>query len=162
MIVGIVALIFSAQDYELDSSKAFLGWAMLLSGIPYLFIYIIEKGFKNFNKSSYFIFGLVSLCMGIVFMTGEISIELIWVIWGIFDIIRGAFELRDIIPETKENKLEILEMVAIIGDIVLGILLCAHLKHGIPVHLIYMGLSYFMISTKKILDIALFKEENKE
>ena len=135
-----------------------MGIAMLLSGVPHIFIYIIQQGYKNFFKSSFFEFGLVAMCFGIVFMTGQLTIELICIMWGAFDIIRGAFELKDIIPEVKKSKLEIIELFAVIGDIVLGILLCAHMVHGIPLHLIYMGLSYFLIAVKKVLEIVLEKE----
>lgn len=149
VVVGILTIVMSGEAYE--KTPIFCGMLVLLSSIVHIVLYFLKDGLKNSSKSYFLVIGIVGLALGIIFMASdEVTIEQICFYWGILDIVRGALEIKGHLPEIKINKLVIVEILISLGDIILGILLCIHLKHGIELHLIYLGAA-FIVSAINIL-----------
>lgn len=163
MIVGMVVFAFAFQDFEKEYAHVLLGVATLVSGGAHALIYLLEKGYQTHKKSTYLMLSLLAVCLGIIFIfTEDLTVGQICLIWGLFDIIRSSFELKEVIPEVKENKLQIIEVFISTGDIILGVLLCIHLEHGIQLHLFYFAAAYLLSAVNVLLKIIFEKIEDKE
>lgn len=105
--------------------------------------------YKLYRKTPYLVFAAISLTLGLTFLlSNEISVEHMCLIWGIYDICKAIFGIVDATIEVKDNKLEIMEIVASIGHLVFGVLLCVHLSEGITAHLIFMGVAFLIVALK--------------
>lgn len=159
-LVAAIVFSFAFQDFEKDNAHVILGIATLLSGGAHALIYLQERGFETHKKSVYLMLSLLAACLGIIFIfTESLAVPQICLIWGLFDIIRSSFELKEVIPEVKENKLQIIEVFISCGDIILGILLCIHLAHGIPLHLFYFSAAYLLSAVNIILKMIIKRSE---
>lgn len=106
------------------------------------------------------IIGLIGVALGIVFIVNkDITLENMCFYWGILDIVRGALEIAHIVPQVKNNKLYIVEIILSSGDIVLGILLCIHLSHGLQVYLTYLGIAFLVSAFNQIVNLIIRKKK---
>lgn len=154
--VGIYTICYAfMRGTNLDVSQ-YLGLLVILSSVVHILLYFIQEGYKNKDKMFYLILGLIGLSLGIVFLCNRTAtIDEICFYWGILDIIRGSEELAHAIPDIKNNKLEIVEVVIALGDIVLGILLCVKGEAGITAHLVYLGVAFLLTAIKFVVDIII-------
>ena len=120
---GVFTLVFALGPMEY--STLFCGLLILLSSIVHVFLYFFYEGYKRNEKGFYLVLGLIGVALGIIFMCNQkADIQTVCTVWGVFDIIRASVEIKESIPEIKKSKLEIIEIVISLGEIVLGILLC--------------------------------------
>lgn len=152
--IGTIAFIFAKP--ENGGNVNFLGTLILLSSVPHLLIYLIHR-----ERQSYLIIGLVGIVFGtIILSTNVFDPDIVCMVWGAIDICRGATEIITIAPHVKHNKFEFIEIAVSTGDIVIGILLCIHMSNGIVLHLIYLGIEFFISGTKNIADYFIGKKRN--
>ena len=150
--IGVLALIFHNAD--IITSKYFIGGAIIVSNLPIVLVYLAHEYYREYSKIPYMVFVLGSIVIGVLFiLSNSISLPAMCITWGAFDIARALYEAYDAATEFKGNKFELIEIAVAIGEIVFGILLIIHLSHGIPVHLIYLGISSFLIAIKYSIDI---------
>lgn len=148
--VGIFVILYAALPTDYNSK--IMGLMVLLSSIVHILLYFLTEGYKRPEKGFFLVIGIIAFSLGIVFLTTKVmTIPEICLYWGILDIVRSSLEIKDVIPELKENKIEIVELVISFGDIVLGILLCVHLEEGIQLHLYYFGAAFILSAIKYIL-----------
>ena len=160
--VGIFTITHAATQNEYAAN--ILGIIVVLTSLVHVALYFLKAGWKNPSKGFYLVIGIVGVGLGFVFMFSEhIDIINICIFWGILDMIRAALEIKDVIPELKEEKLEIIPLLVSIGDFILGILLCIHGEEGIAVHLIYLGSAFILTAVKFVVEMIIEgKEEKKE
>lgn len=153
IILGILIIIFSNDSFE--KNNIFIGSILMVSGVPSLLIFIAAKGHKNFRKFPYLTSSIIAFVIGFIFIIfNEITLEHMFLAVGIFDIIRGLYETVDASLEIKVNKLEILEVLSAVGDIIFGVLLCIELSPGgYRNHLIFMGSALLLVGIKFLLDL---------
>lgn len=150
--IGVLAIVFNNASFIL--SKYFLGTAIIVANLPLILIYLSHEYYREYSKIPYLVFILGSIVIGVlILLSNSLTLIAICITWGIFDIAKGAYEAFDATLELEENKFEIIEIAAAIGEIVFGILLIVHLTHGIPVHLIYLGIGSFLVAIKYTIDI---------
>ena len=144
--IGIIAFVFAKP--ENGENVKFLGTLILLSSVPHLLIYIIDR-----NKQTYLIIGLVGVVFGVTILATDVfSQDVVCMVWGAIDICRGTTEIISVVPNVRKNKLELIEILVSVGDIVIGILLCVHMSGGIVLHLIYLGIEFIISGAKNIVD----------
>lgn len=149
--IGIVILAFLNNKEFLENNR-YLGFLIMAGSIPHLLIYFVEGGLFSKTKTSILIIGIIGFALSFVFVFSDtMTIEEICLYWGILDICRGAIEIGETLPHCKHDKLEYIEIAISIGDIVLGILLCIHLAHGLKLHLIYFAIAFFMYALKIVV-----------
>lgn len=147
IIVGIMVLIISNQNVQEEQYQVMLGVLMLLSSVPHFLIYFIN------GKLSYLVIGIVGIVFGTLCLTTEqFNPEQICMVWGCLDICRGLTEIVNIAPTLKHHKTEIVEILISTGDIVVGILLCIHLVHGLKLHLTYLSIAFLITAVKYIAE----------
>lgn len=162
IIVGILLIVFSNEAFE--RNNYFIGGVLIVTGLPHIFIYLVGGGYKKFIKQPYLIFSFVSIVLGIVIMIcDELLPEHIYIIWGVHDIIRSGYEIFDGIRELKESKLEIIEILAGLSDMILGFLLCFEQEQGVKVHIIIMGVGLIVVGVRYLIEfIVKLKEDNSK
>ena len=161
IIVGASLIIFSNEAFE--RNNLFIGAIILVTGLPNLFIYLIGKGYRELLKQPYLVFSIVSVVIGVIFMLcDEISLLHMCIIWGIHDICRSAYEIFDGIRELRHDKLEILEIIAGVADLTLGVLLCIEKEEGIKMHLIIMGIALVLIGIRFLIELIITIKESKK
>ena len=144
--IGIIAFVFAKP--ENGENVKFLGTLILLSSVPHLLIYIIDR-----KKQTYLIIGLVGIVFGITILATDVfSPDVVCMVWGAIDICRGTTEIISVAPRVKQNKAELIEILVSIGDIVIGIVLCVHMSGGIVLHLVYLGIEFVISGAKNIVD----------
>ena len=155
LIIGIFVLIISNRN--LDDKIILLGVLIILSSVPHILIYFINK-----TKKTYLLIGLVGLAFGILFLSTDLfTDDQICMVWGCLDICRGLTEIATIVPEAKNNKFEIVEIFISTGDIVIGILLCIHLANGLHLHLLYLGIAFLITVLKDIVELIVVNTNAK-
>jgi len=166
IIFGILVIIFAHDSFE--KSHIYIGSVLIFTSVPSILIYFLGGRYHNKYKMPYNFFALFGIIAGIAFIISEtISIGVMCLVWGIYDIIRSAYEIFDAAHELKENKLEIIEIICAVAELAFGIILCIKLEDGIYIHLIVMGLSLILVGIKHFLDFLndyrfISKENNKE
>ena len=154
IILGIVVICFCGEEFE--KNNYFVGGVLTVSALPSLLIFLSSNGFKHFRKVPYLVSSVIALVIGIVFVCcEELTPAHLFLFVGIFDICRGIFESIDAALEFKENKLEIIEIFAGLGDVLFGILLCIKLENGYKNHLIFMGVALILVGIKFAVDLIL-------
>ncbi len=161
IIVGSLLIIFSNEIFE--RNNYFIGGVLIVTGLPHLFIYLIGGGYKKFVKQPYLVFSFVSIILGIVIMIcDELLPEHVYLIWGIHDIIRSGYEIFDGIRELKESKLEIIEILAGLSDMILGISLCFKQENGVKVHIIIMGVGLIIVGVRYLIEFIVKSKANND
>lgn len=146
-----------------EKDNFFIGLILLITGIPSISLFITLKGHKYFSKFFYLLSGITAIILGLIFMLcPEIHQDHLFIIIGIFDIIRGLYEAIEAGIEIKKNKLELIEFIPAIGDIVFGILLIIELENGYYNHLIFVASSLVVVAIKYILDLVFYTKINQQ
>lgn len=160
LLLGVLVIVLSNEVFEKD--HIFIGAVLAVSGVPSLLIFFAASGHKNFRKFPYLTSAIIAFVVGIIFIIfDELTLDHMLLTVGIFDIIRGLYETIDASLEIKENKLEILEIISSVGDIVFGILLCIKLSDGYKNHLIFMGVALIIVGIKFLFDLIIdLKKKN--
>lgn len=153
--IAVWAFTISADDFS--NKRMLLAFLIILSSVPHILIFVVNR-----KKISYLVIGLVGTALGIVFLTtGDLfSADQICMIWGCLDICRGTTEIINRVPEVKHYKGELFEIAISTGDIIIGVLLCIHMAHGLQLHLIYLGIAFVLSALKNINDLILERIEN--
>lgn len=161
LIIGIYIIIVAYNGVEHDHIR--IGVYVILSSIVHILLYFINRGFEKDDKSFFLVIGIVAFCMGIVFIfTKVFTVSIMCAAWGILDIVRSSLEIKDIIPQIKKNKAQLIELFISIGDIVLGVLLCIHLESELLLHLVYFGSVFILTAIKYIIhNFITHKKEEK-
>jgi len=155
--IGAFVLAISGRDFS--DKNILLGILIILSSVPHILIYIINK-----KKTSYLIIGLVGTAFGILFLaTKDLFIDdQICMVWGCIDICRGTTEIVNIAPTVKKHKSELVEIVISLGDIAVGVLLCIHMRGGIKLHLIYLGIAFLITAAKNVTELIIERRKERE
>ena len=104
--------------------------------------------------------GLICTALGFIFIFGELSLEVMCIIWGASEIINGAIEISFDVKEAHKSVLMLISVLISIGEIVFGTLLCIHLGHGILAHLIFMSVTSFLTAALLLVQtISFFKKK---
>lgn len=147
IIAGVVVFIFALQEFEIK--PIILELLILLGCAPHFLLFI-----SNYRRPIYLIIGLVPFVISIVAMaTNCFDVDQICVIWGAIDICRGITEIYDSAPKLRKNKMELIDIAVSLGDIVIGVLLCIHVSHGLKLHLIYFAIAFLIIAIKNIVEL---------
>ena len=156
-VLAVTMLVLAFIPIERDHN--YLGVIIITSSIVHLATFSIGGGFRNKNKIIDFTFFILAIIVSLVFFIfGQISIQIMCIIWGGFDILRNVAHLISSIIEVRENKLEIMEMVAAVMEIIFSILLIFEKDAGITVHLVVMASAYSIFGSKFLIDY--FQEES--
>lgn len=155
--IGILAIVLSTRD--LSDRNSVLAILIMLSSVPHIAIYIMHP-----ERKSFLIIGLVGTAFGILILTNinMFTDDQICMIWGCIDICRGLTEIIIVAPHVKKNKLELIEIAVSTGDIVIGVLLCIHMLHGIRLHLIYLSIVFFISAIKNVYDFFMERKINAQ
>lgn len=162
--VAAVAFYFGTRSTEIiEENYKIVGGLLLMSSIPHLIIFVLQDGLNNKKKIPYFVFAVTGIVLGIVGMyVKAIGLTTLCLIWGIFDICRSSFEIIDVIPEIKDKKwLEILEIVASVGEIVIAVFLIMDRVEGLNLHFYFLGSVFLLYFVKYIISIFIDKKEAK-
>ena len=160
--VAAVAIYFGTRSTEvIEENYKIVGGLLLLSSLPHLIIFVKQGGLNNKKKIPYLVFAIVGIALGFVSMyVSSIGLTTVCLIWGIFDICRSSFEIIDVIPELKEKKwLEITEIVASVGEIIIAILLILDRVEGLNLHFYFLGAVFLLYFAKYIVGLFIEKKE---
>lgn len=156
LVIGIGVLIIS--NYDFSDRIVLLSVLIILSSVPHLLIYFADR-----EKKTYLIIGLVGIAFGILFLVTDIfNADEICMIWGCIDICRGLTEIISVAPSLRKHKLEWIEIAVSLGDIVIGVLLCIHLSDGLQLHLTYLGVAFFILALKIMVEYVINKISKKD
>mgnify|MGYP002515608620 CR=1 FL=1 len=159
IILGVLVIVFSNDVFE--KNNIFIGSILMASGVPSLLIFLSVDGHKNFRKFPYLASSIIAFVIGLIFILfNEITLDHMFLAIGIFDIVRGLYEIVDASLEIKVNKLEIMEVASAAGDVIFGILLCIKLSEGYKNHLIFMGAALLLVGIKFLLDLIFDLKSN--
>lgn len=159
---AIAAYIFAAKVTHLnDIEHSVMGLLLIVSSIPHLIIFVKQGGINNKKKTPYAILSILGIGLGIfAAFAKNVELDLICLIWGIFDICRSTFEIFDTLPEIFEKKwLEVIEIVISIFEIVIAIFLILDKYEGIKLHYLALGISFSVYFVKFLLEGLLKKHE---
>lgn len=158
---GIFVLCFSGMEY-VDNNSWILCTFLIVSGAACICDFIGGHKIKhefNFDIA----FGICSIALGIIFMAADIDLKTICLIWGIFEIIEGAFELQHLIVLLNHKDfIAIIEVVVAVLKVIFGILLCVHTEEDIKVHLIVVGVVFILSAIAQVLHTIIEHREKKE
>jgi len=161
IIVGICVFIFAFS--QRTKTNNFCGGIILLSSIIHILIYFAEEGYKHKEELFNIALGLVSFITGIIFIVLDgITIKNVCLYWGILEIVESTTEIAFALVHIKKSKIKLIDIACCITSLVLGILLCIHLEHGIKIHLICLAIVFIIMGLKHILNlwILTFKKTN--
>lgn len=148
---GIVVLVFSGFEF-VESNKWILNLLLIISGVASIVDFIGGHKIKhdfNFDIA----FGIISISIGVIQWARNADINSICLVWGIFEIVKGAFEIQHLIVELKEKEfIAIAHVVCAILEVIFGILLVIEMHEDIRVHLIVAGIVCLISATASILE----------
>lgn len=148
---GIAALVFSFMPFI--SSPYFIGGIIIGAVIPLTISFFAHGYHHKFAKIPYVVIIIAGLVIGTVFILSKsLTLISILITWAIFDIVSASFKVFDSATEIKENKFEIIEILASLMEIVFGVILIIKLNHGIKGHVIALGIATLMTATKYLID----------
>lgn len=159
---AIAAYIFAAKVSNLkDIEHSVMGLLLIVSSIPHLVIFVLQGGINNKKKIPYAIFSIIGIGLGIfAAFAKNVELDIICLVWGIFDICRSTFEIFDALPEVFEKKwLEIIEIVISVFEIVIAIFLIMDKYEGIKLHYLALGISFSVYFVKFLVEGLIKKHE---
>ena len=160
--VAALAIYFGTRSTEvIEENYKIVGGLLLMSSVPHLIIFELKGGFQKKKVIPYFVLSVVGIILGFVGMyVTAIGLPTLCLIWGIFDICRSSYEIYDVIPEIKEKKwIEITEIVASVGEIVIAILLILDRVEGLNLHFYFLGAVFLLYFAKYIVAHFIEKKE---
>lgn len=150
-IYGIAAFIFSGLNYEDEALLVILEICLIISGLAKICDYI---GGHKINHTFNFdiAFGIISIAIGIVALARQMELKYICLLWGIFEVVEGAFEIQHLIALVhQKEKIAIAEIVITSIQIVFGVLLCINTAEEIKLHLIIVGIVFVLSAIAQVL-----------
>lgn len=148
---GIAVFIFSGLDFSQDSMLIILEICLIISGFAKICDFI---GGHKINHTFNFdiAFGIISISIGVVALAKHMELKEICLLWGIFEVVEGAFEIQHLVILVHEKeKIAIAEIVIAAVQIVFGTLLCIHTEEEIKLHLIIVGIIFILSAVAQIL-----------
>ena len=107
--------------------------------------------------------GLISIAFGFIFIFAhDIPLEHLCILWGAFEIINGAIEISMDVKLAKRSFLVLISVLISIGEIVFGTLLIVHLRPGIFIHLLYIGITSILTAGLLIFEFVKKLQERKQ
>ena len=148
---GIAVFIFSGLDFSQGSMLVVLEICLIVSGVAKIVDFI--GGHKiNHNFNFDIAFGIISIAIGVVALAKHMELKDICLLWGIFEVVEGAFEIQHLIILVHEKeKIAIAEIVIVSIQIVFGTLLCIHTEEEIKLHLIIVGIIFILSAAVQVL-----------
>lgn len=160
---GITVLVFSGYDFVTNNAINILAILLMIQGAAKIADFIGEH---RYNEPVNFgiIFGIISIAMGIVFLATNLNISHVCTIWGIYEIVEGAFEVQSIVIALKKREwVAIIELMVALICIVFGILLVIHGEEDIKLHLIAVGVVFILSAAGQVIKtISEHKKEKTE
>ena len=136
----------------------YLGLVLALSSFPEIVLYFLDHEYRHKICAGTILLAVISTVCGILFsFLPNVNPETICIFWGILDILRGVNQVFLSSLEVKNHKLAFAKMAINILTIVVGILLCIHLKNGIRFHLIMLGVSIILLGAYEIVQTIVYK-----
>ena len=135
---------------------------MIFTALTHFATFFIGGGFKNKRKIIDFVFFCLTIVLSMIFYIFKIiPIEVMCIMWGAYDIIRNIAHIVSSSMEVRENKLEIIEMIAAVMEIIFSILLIFERAEGVTLHLIVMAIAYTIFGIKFSIDYAIEEKHKK-
>lgn len=156
---GVMVIIFSHNQFVIDNYQIMLGIILMIGGVAKIVDYIGGHKIKHeFNFD--LVFGILGIVMGIVVMAKTMSISTVCIIWGVLEILKGAFEIQHLIIVIKhKNYLAFISFGCALLDITFGTLLCIHTEEDIAVHLIVVGIVFIVSAITEVIETILEKKK---
>lgn len=163
LIVAVIAIYFGTKSIAvIETNYKIVGGLLLMSSIPHLIIFFLKDGLKNKKKIPYLVFAAAGIILGFTGMySAAIGLSTLCLIWGVFDICRSSFEIIDVAPEIKNNWLEITEIVASTGEIIIAILLILDRVEGLKLHFCFLGAVFLLYFAKNITACFIESKEDE-
>lgn len=162
LIYGVLVLAFSGFDFVSNNYQLIIGLILVVGGIATICDYI--GGHKIRHEFNFdLVFGILNIVFGIMVMTVINQIEIICLVWGIIEILKGAFEIQDLVVILKhKNYLAFISLGCAILDIVFGTLLCIERYEDITIHLIVVGIVFIASAISQILETVIEHKNAKK
>ena len=129
-----------------------LGTVLSVAGAARIISYFIRRGFRKANNFD-LVSGIAMVALAIVFFIDKFDIQMLCFGWGIMEIVLGLIEIQVVIYEIRTEKIAIVQGLIAVGSIVFGILLCLKLYGGLGGHLIFLGISFFLMAALSLVQI---------
>ena len=146
---------FSILGYTAE--RVSLGILFLLASV----FHISEFHHYNNNKVAgtiYFALSIIGIILGVwSLVDGNLDLWLVALIFGIMDVVSGAFEIFTnavILKKPFNSRTNITEYAVSTADIIFGILLIIHRENGLTVHVIYLAIVFLINAAVAITHIA--------
>lgn len=158
---GITVIVFSGYDFVANNYQLILGILLMIGAVASVVDYI--GGHKIRHEFNFdIVFAVLNLVLGIIVIAKNIPLQTICIIWGILEILKGAFEMQHLVIELKEKHyLAFVEVACATLDIVFGTLLCIHTEEDIMVHLIVVGIVFILTAAKQIVETIIEHKKEK-
>lgn len=140
-----IMIAFSIIGYAVE--RASLGILFLLASV----FHISEFHHYNKNKAAgtiYFALSIIGITLGVwSLVDGNLDLWLVALIFGIMDVVSGAFEIFTnavVLKKPFNSRSNITEYAVSTADIIFGILLIIHRENGLTVHIIYLAVVFLI------------------
>lgn len=164
LLYGIFVITFSGNQIVIDNYQIMLSIILMIGGVAKIVDYIGGHKIKHeFNFD--IVFGIVGIVLGIIVLAKSMDIKTICILWGVLEILEGAFEIQHLVVVIKnKNYLGFLSLACAILDIVFGTLLCIHTEEDITVHLIVVGVVFIISAITQVIETIIEhkREKNNE
>ena len=162
LLYGIFVITFSGSSFIIENYQLMLGIILMIGGVAKIADYIGGHKIKHeFNFD--IIFGISFIVFGIIVLAKAISLNTICIIWGVMEILEGAFEIQYLIIELKNKKyLAFISLACALLSVVFGTLLCIEAQEDITIHLIVVGVVFIASAATQIVETVLAHKNKKE
>ncbi|MCF0107475.1 MAG: DUF308 domain-containing protein [Bacilli bacterium] len=161
IVLGVTVLIFSGYDFVGNNASNILAIMLIVQGFAKIVDFVASKKVRktmNFDMA----FGIISEVMGVIFLVTNLSIENLCLIWGIYEIIEGAFEIQHIVIDLNAKEwVAVIELVIAIITIIFGVLLVLGKEEDIMAHLIALGVVLLLTAASEILGTIIEHKKDK-
>lgn len=159
---GFLFVFFSKEGYE--HNNLFVGLFLLLDAVPCLLSFTRKNVRALFSKIFVLIIGVImAITASISIIFKEIDLNIILIIWGITDIVHGAYEILEALLDIKHKEYEgLFNLPSALVEGIFGVLLLIHLMHGIKVHFIAIGINYIYTVLKLLIIFVFIKRIKRE
>lgn len=159
---GVTVLFFSGYDFVTNNAVNILAILLMIQGAAKIFDFVGERKYNepvNFDL----VFGIISIAMGVVFLVTNLDIAKVCTIWGIYEIVEGAFEVQKIVVALKQKEwVAFIELAVALICIIFGILLVINGKEDIKLHLIAVGTVFILSAVGQVIKTISEHKKGKE
>ncbi len=144
LVVGII-IITSCTVANEDKvfNSTFLGIILLITNTHSLINYFSTKEYKKEGNTNMAV-SLIGIALGFVFLFSRMELSFLCFLWGLLEILKGAFEAQKSSREIKKDKKEIAYLIISLAEVTFGALLCIHVEEGLKEHLIFLGITFIL------------------